>query len=137
MTFQDQFKIHEFNPMSRSVEAITQQLETFSNIVPDIEASAVVSRDGLIIASNFPPDLEESSISAMSATMVSLGAKIASALTRGALDQLYIRGEKGYAILVPAGEHAVFTVLAKSNARLGLIMRDIRKTSLELAKLTQ
>jgi predicted regulator of Ras-like GTPase activity (Roadblock/LC7/MglB family) len=96
-----------------------------------------VSRDGLIIASNFPADLEESSISAMSATMVSLGAKIANALRRGAVDQLYIRGENGYAILVPAGEHAVFTVLAKSNARLGLIMRDIRRTGFELAKLVQ
>ncbi|MBI5653462.1 MAG: roadblock/LC7 domain-containing protein [Chloroflexi bacterium] len=123
--------------MFRSVEAITQELEAFGNIVSDIEASAVVSRDGLIIATNFPPDLDESSISAMSATMVSLGAKIASALARGAVDQLYIRGEKGYAILVPAGEHAVFTVLAKSSARLGLIMRDIRKTSFEVAKLVQ
>jgi predicted regulator of Ras-like GTPase activity (Roadblock/LC7/MglB family) len=40
---------------------------------PDIEASAVVSVDGLTMASSLPADVEEDRVSAMSAAMLSLG----------------------------------------------------------------
>jgi len=43
----------------------------------DIEASAVVSVDGLIMASALPRDVEEDRVSAMSAAMLSLGERIA------------------------------------------------------------
>ena len=62
---------------------------------PDVEASAIVSVDGLIIASSLPGGVEEDRVSAMSAAMLSLGERIASELGRGILDQVYIRGEQG------------------------------------------
>jgi predicted regulator of Ras-like GTPase activity (Roadblock/LC7/MglB family) len=64
----------------------------------DIEASAVVSVDGLIMASSLPADVEEDRVSAMSAAMLSLGERIASELGRGILDQVYIRGDNGYVV---------------------------------------
>ncbi len=42
---------------------------------PDIEASAIVSVDGLTIASALPQGVEEDRVSAMSAAMLSLGEK--------------------------------------------------------------
>src|SRR4030042_6567727 len=88
---------------------------------PDVEASAVVSVDGLVIASNLPASVEEDRVSAMSAAMLSLGERIASELRRGTLDQVYIKGDHGYIILSAVGEEAGLTILARSEAKLGLI----------------
>ena len=102
---------------------------------PDIEASAVVSFDGLTIASALPRSVEEDRVSAMSAAMLSLGERIASELGRGALDQVYIKGSNGYVILMSVGQEAVLTALARENAKLGLILLDMRRALETLSKL--
>ena len=102
---------------------------------PDIEASAVVSVDGLTIASALPQDVEEDRVSAMSAAMLSLGERIAGELGRGSLDQVYIKGEQGFVILMSVGEDAVLTALARKKAKLGLIFLDMRRATEDLFKL--
>ena len=102
---------------------------------PDIEASAVVSVDGLIMASSLPAGVEEDRVSAMSAAMLSLGERIATELRRGMLDQVYIRGENGYVFLMSVGEEAVLTVLARQQAKLGLLFLDMKRTAQELSKI--
>lgn len=102
---------------------------------PDVEASAVVSVDGLTLASALPGDVEEDRVSAMSAAMLSLGERIASELGRGKLDQVYIRGEVGYVVLMAVGLEAVLTVLARQQAKLGLLFLDMRRAADDLAKL--
>jgi predicted regulator of Ras-like GTPase activity (Roadblock/LC7/MglB family) len=102
---------------------------------PDIEASAVVSVDGLIMASSLPAGVEEDRVSAMSAAMLSLGERIATELGRGILDQVYIRGEHGYVFLMSVGEEAVLTVLARQQAKLGLLFLDMKRSAQELSKI--
>jgi predicted regulator of Ras-like GTPase activity (Roadblock/LC7/MglB family) len=102
---------------------------------PDIEASAVVSVDGLSIASALPQGVEEDRVSAMSAAMLSLGERIATELGRGSLEQVYIKGQKGYVVLMSVGEEAVLTVMAREQAKLGLILLDMRRAAEDLAKL--
>ncbi|HEM62102.1 MAG TPA: hypothetical protein ENO24_07410 [Chloroflexi bacterium] len=102
---------------------------------PDIEASAVVSLDGLIMASSLPPGIEEDRVSAMSAAMLSLGERIAGELGRGALEQVHIRGEDGYVILRAVGREAVLTVLARGSARLGLLLLDMKRAAEDLAEI--
>jgi len=94
---------------------------------PDVEASAIVSVDGLTIASALPSNVEEDRVSAMSAAMLSLGERISSELGRGNLDQVYIRGRSGFVILMSIGEEAVLTVLAREQAKLGLLFLDMRR----------
>jgi predicted regulator of Ras-like GTPase activity (Roadblock/LC7/MglB family) len=102
---------------------------------PDIEASAVVSVDGLSIASALPQGVEEDRVSAMSAAMLSLGERIATELGRGSLEQVYIRGEKGFVVLMSVGQEAVLTTLAREQAKLGLIFLDMRRAAEDLLKL--
>jgi predicted regulator of Ras-like GTPase activity (Roadblock/LC7/MglB family) len=102
---------------------------------PDVEASAVVSVDGLTIASALPADIEEDRVSAMSAAMLSLGERIAGELGRGTLDQVYIRGTSGFVVLMSVGEEAVLTVLARQEAKLGLLFLDMRRTTEDLIEL--
>jgi predicted regulator of Ras-like GTPase activity (Roadblock/LC7/MglB family) len=102
---------------------------------PDIEASAIVSVDGLIMASALPQDVEEDRVSAMSAAMLSLGERIASELGRGALEQVYIRGNSGFIVLTSVGEEAVITALARQEAKLGLVFLEMRRASEDIFKL--
>ena len=116
-------------------EQMVARLRDLQISTPDIEASAVVSVDGLIIASALPPDVEEDRVSAMSAAMLSLGERIASELGRGILDQVYIRGANGYVILSSVGEEAILTILARQEAKLGLVFLDMRRAAEDLNRL--
>src|SRR4030066_1658399 len=89
-------------------EHMVNRLRDLQASSPDVEAPAVVSVDGLTMASALPGDVEEDRVSAMSAAMLSLGERIASELGRGKLDQAYIKGEGGYVILMSVGAEALF-----------------------------
>jgi predicted regulator of Ras-like GTPase activity (Roadblock/LC7/MglB family) len=102
---------------------------------PDTEASVIVSIDGLSIASALPQEVEEDRVSAMSAAMLGLGERITSELGRGSLEQVYIKGEKGYVVLMSVGKEAFLTVLARKHAKLGLILLDMRRAAEDLSKL--
>ncbi len=114
-------------------QRIIERLRDMRASSPDIEASAVVSVDGLTIASDLPATTEEDRVSAMSAAMLSLGERIASELGRGGLDQVYVRGNNGYVLLNAVGEEAVLTVLCRRDAKLGLVFLDTRRAASDLA----
>lgn len=121
-------------PPSRT-ELMTNRLREMQAASPEIEASAVVSVDGLIMASALPAGAEEDRVSAMSAAMLSLGERISGELGRGMLEQVYIRGDGGYVILSAVGEEAVLTALAREGAKLGLIFLEMRRAAEDLARL--
>lgn len=100
----------------------------------DMEACALISTDGLMIASALPAGMDEDRVGAMSAAMLTLGDRAARELARGALDRVMLLGEKGYVIMNACGPEAVLTVLAKQNAKLGLVFLDIKRATVELTK---
>lgn len=116
-------------------EQMVDRLRELQANTPDVEASAVVSVDGLIMASALPGDVEEDRVSAMSAAMLSLGERISGELGRGGLDEVYIHGDLGYVLLMSVGHDAVLTVLAREQAKLGLILLEMRRASGDLAVL--
>ncbi len=116
-------------------ELMVDRLRDMQVSSPDIEASAVVSVDGLPIATALPREVEEDRVSAMSAAMLSLGERIASELGRGNLTEVYIKGEQGYVLLQSVGTEAVLTVLARKEAKMGLVFLDMRRAAEDLSKL--
>jgi uncharacterized protein len=116
-------------------EQMVNRLRSMQAAAPDIEASAIVSVDGLIMASALPADVEEDRVSAMSAAMLSLGERIATELGRGGLEQVYIRGNTGFLVLASVGTEAVLTTLARQDAKLGLIFLEMRRAAEDLVKL--
>jgi uncharacterized protein len=116
-------------------QQMVERLRLMQAASPDIEASAIVSVDGLIMASALQADVEEDRVSAMSAAMLSLGERIASELGRGGLDQVYIKGNAGSIILTAVGQEAVLTALARQEAKLGLIFLEMRRAAEDLVKL--
>jgi hypothetical protein len=118
-----------------SRELLVKRLRELQTNTTDVEASAVVSVDGLIIASSLPGGVEEDRVSAMSAAMLSLGERIAGELGRGGLDEVYIHGSSGYVLLTSSGSEAVLTVLAREQARLGLILLEMRRAAEDIGKM--
>jgi uncharacterized protein len=116
-------------------EQLIDRLRDLQTASADIEAAAIVSIDGLSIASAMPKDYGEDRVSAMSAAMLALGERIAGELGRGMLDTVYVKGQHGYVILMSIGEDAVLTVLAREQAKLGLIFLDMSRAVKELTKL--
>ena len=121
--------------MRSRTEMMVDRLRDLQSGTPDIEASAVVSVDGLIMASSLPSGVDEDRISAMSAAMLSLGDRIASELNRGILEQVYIKGSDGIIVLMAVGDEAVLTVLARAQAKLGLIFLDMKRAVEDLTRL--
>ena len=116
--------------------------DMLSNILSDlngtsaeIEASAVISTDGLMMAAVLPAGLDEDRVGAMGAAMLSLGDRTAQELARGNLEQVLIKGDNGYVLMTHAGSDAVLSVIAKSNARLGLIFLDVKRAAESISKL--
>jgi hypothetical protein len=114
---------------------MVERLRSMQAAAPDIEASAVVSVDGLIMASSLPAEVEEDRVSAMSAAMLSLGERISGELGRGGLEQVYIKGDNGFIVLTSVGQEAVLTALARQEAKLGLIFLEMRRGAEDLVKL--
>jgi predicted regulator of Ras-like GTPase activity (Roadblock/LC7/MglB family) len=102
--------------------------------VPELEAAAVVSVDGLPMACALPPALDEDQVAAMSAALLSLGERAAAGLGRGALSQVYIEGEQGTVFLLSAQDEAVLVGVAGRAAKAGLMLYELRRAALAVAR---
>jgi len=129
------YGIQENSMTKNRAELMVERLRNMQAAAPDIEASAVVSVDGLIMASALQQGVEEDRVSAMSAAMLSLGERISTELGRKGLEQVYIKGDKGSIVLTSIGEEAVLTALARQDAKLGLIFLEMRRAAEDIFKL--
>lgn len=118
-----------------NVELLIERLKTLNNASYGLEASMIVSADGLSIASALPDGMEEARISAMSAAMLSLSESITRELQKGSLEQVYIKGENGYVLLMSIAQKAVLTVFAEENIKLGLINLIMKQAVADLEPL--
>ena len=116
-------------------DMLTSVLTELNGTSADIEASGIISTDGLMMASVLPQGMDEDRVGAMSAAMLSLGDRTAQELARGTLEQVLIKGDNGYVLMTYAGEEAVLTVMAKTNAKLGLIFLDVRRAAETISKM--
>ncbi len=107
-------------------ERLADALDRLMQESPEIEAAALVSLDGFTMASALPEGMQEDRVGAMSAAILGLGERAATELGRGKLSQVFIQGDGGYVLLTAAGTRAVLTCLADENAKLGLIIYDMR-----------
>src|SRR3989304_1871084 len=113
-------------------QLLVARLRALQDAMPEIEGAAIVSPDGLAIVFVLAPPIEEDRVAAMSAAMVSLGERIVKELGRGTMDQVYVRGSDGYALLTAAGPQAMLTVMASGEVRLGLLLLELRKAVADL-----
>lgn len=118
--------------MAINTEKLSSVLQNFVSSTSDVEGAAIVTPDGLPLATSLPRAIDEERAAAMSAAMLSLGERISSEFARGDVDRIFVEGNKGYGILTSCGTDAVFLVLASQSAKQGLLMLEIKRTLGEL-----
>ncbi len=116
-------------------ELFTSILSDLNGSSADIEASAIISTEGLMIATLLPAQMDEERVGAMSAAMLSLGERTASELSRGEMEQVLVKGKQGYVLMTHANSDSVLTVIVKPSARLGLIFLDVKRAADAIGKI--
>jgi hypothetical protein len=114
-------------------QQLASALNDLINDDSSIHAAALVSLDGLTMASALPADMEPDRVGAMSAAILGLGERAAADLGRGHLSQVIVEGASGYVLLLSAGSYAVLTAIADRDAKLGLVLYEMRFTARRVA----
>jgi uncharacterized protein len=104
-------------------------LDDFIRSSVDVEAAAVVSFDGLPMASALPDDMDEDRLGAMSAALLSLGEQAAIGLGRGQLNQVFVEGDHGFVFLMSARDQAVLAAVANRSAKIGFMLFEMRRAA--------
>lgn len=107
-------------------------LGKLNSISQEIEASAVMTRDGLTLASKIRDDVNQDRLGAMCASLLSLSDKTAKELSRGNLKQVLIEGDQGCVLIVHIGKRAVLAVVSKASSNLGMVFLEARKAAKEI-----
>jgi len=97
--------------------------------VGDVEASAIVSRDGLLMASDIAPGINAETFAAMSATMLGAAETAATQLGRGLPDRIIVESEATKLIAIGTGPKALLVVMTSPDAGLGLILIELEKAA--------
>jgi uncharacterized protein len=116
-------------------DQLAAALDELLAVSPDVEAAAVVSADGLPMASALPPYVEEDRLAAMSAALLTLGERAASGLGKGHLAQVFVEASQGYVVLMSAGENAVLVCVTSGDAKAGLVLFEMRKGAAQVAQI--
>ncbi|MEM2331269.1 MAG: roadblock/LC7 domain-containing protein [Candidatus Jordarchaeales archaeon] len=106
------------------LEKILKEMEAAD---PDIEASAIVRTDGLVMASALPKSADEGLIAAMSAAILNIGSRALSELAKGELEKIIVSGDKGDITIVGVGKEAVLSAITRPGANIGLLLVEMAR----------
>lgn len=100
----------------------------------DVEGSAIVTRDGLLIASGLPEDIDSETFAAMSATMLGAAETAVCELKKDEVGIIIVEGKEAKLITRNAGLNAFLVAMVSTDANLGLILIEMSKVSKEIEK---
>ena len=112
-------------PAIEMMEEILKEI----NSTGGIDASAIASRDGLLICSSLPIQQQAETLVAMSATMIGAAEAAADELGKGIPDNIVVESRNGKLIVIGAGPKALLLVMTKQEASLGLVLIQMKKAS--------
>ncbi len=117
------------------MEAIMQILREAEQSVEGVQGVAVVSTDGLPMASAVDTEMGEAELAALASSMLSIGSTAMDNLKKGELDSIYVKCDKGYILLRYSGPLAVVLFITEENARLGPLLLELKRTAARLEEL--
>ncbi len=98
-----------------------------------ITAGAIMSVQGLPIASQLPRNANEGIVSAISAALLSVAQRGCEELERGTMKRLIVEGSSGLFLTQSAGQNSILAILAGTDAKLGMIYLDMDKYCKKIA----
>lgn len=100
----------------------------------DIEGAAIITRDGLLIASELPKNIDEDTFAAMSATMTGAAETAIQELKKTYPDRIIVESKNAKLITTGAGEQAILACIVSPDAKLGLVLIEMKKASNTISK---
>lgn len=116
------------------VEEVVNLLKDFEGKVNDITGSAVIRKNGLIIASALPSETNERMIAAMSAALLGTSKRVAEALFEGEFSSLNLEMNEGNMFLISAGR-VILVTITKKEPNVGLVTLEMEETSRKIARI--
>lgn len=123
------------------VEILEEILRRLHKTVSGLHGTVVVSIEGFVVASysgdgrargSNPVDSPQ--VAAMSAAMIALAERVLGRLARGEIDRILLDGTEGGIVVVPAGSEAALATMVSKDAKLGLVMHELRRAANEVHK---
>ncbi len=116
-------------------EKIEEVLIDLRALTPDVEGAVLVDMNGLPITSVISDGVNDTLVSAMASAMLVMGERTVDELEKGKLNRVLVQAEKGYVVLVEAGQDAVLAVVTTERAKLGMVFVDANLAAVKVAKL--
>ncbi len=123
--------------MSMPVKSLIEEVLSDLKRVGGVNASAVVTRDGLLIASDVMIGMDAETFAAMTATMTGAAETAMNEVKAGSLDRVIVEGESAKIISIGAGAKALLVVLTAPDAPLGLALLKIGDATRKISKLLE
>ena len=98
-----------------------QLLTDLNQSSAQIEASALISTDGIVIAAELPDNMSEDVIGTMSAALHSISSRGTQELVNGTLEEIIVKTNQGYIVITQAGRDSMLTVVTQSHIELAPI----------------
>jgi predicted regulator of Ras-like GTPase activity (Roadblock/LC7/MglB family) len=126
--------IEDVIDMAEVKEELNRVLEELRK-AGDIEASAIVRRDGLMIASDLPARIESRTVAAMAAALVGTAETCSSELKRGIFEEIVVDSENGKIVAIGAGKLAILVSLVQKEGNLGLVLLAMERAAKKIDSL--
>ncbi len=120
-------------PETSKKEVLTQILKKLTS-TGDIEGAAVITRDGLLIASELSSGIDADTFAAMSATMTGAAETAVQELKKSSPDRIIVESSATKLITVGAGEQAILACIVNPTAKLGMILLEMKKATAAIEK---
>lgn len=114
------------------LKSVLKELNMVSN---DIEASAVISSDGLVKAAILGESIDPGRFGAMCATLLALSKRAAMETARGDLRLVLIEGTNGTMLIVQIGDKGVLALAAKPKSNLGMIFLKAKNAAKTISEI--
>ncbi|MFX0002185.1 MAG: roadblock/LC7 domain-containing protein [Candidatus Hodarchaeota archaeon] len=108
-----------------------ERLENFGEVI----GSAVVNRNGLLISSRLPRDIDDRKLSALAATMFEAIETASLNLSKNQIKNITIQYQDYQLIILEINDKIILVSLIDFNANLGLIFIEIEETINNIKKL--
>lgn len=112
------------------IEEILREVEKENT---DIRASAVVTKDGLLLASALPDGTDARNVSAMAAAIHSASGRAIKSLTKGDLHEVMANSDKGMVLCRSVGT-GVLIAITKEEPNLGWVRMELDKAVVKIAE---
>ena len=116
------------------IQSVSRELEKLEGI-SDIIGTALVNRNGLLVSSRLPRDIDDRKFCAMAATMFGAIETAASTIGSNIINNLTVEYNDFQLIIMEADEHMILVSLLNTNINLGLIFVEIEESIKNIKKI--